>query len=167
MGNYALTKINEGDVCVEVGVWKGDLSAEILNHNPARLHLVDPWAHQDYIAMWYSAPQERMDQIFSEVEERFTLEGRVTIHREFSTEVFFPNDYFDWVYIDGNHTYEQVTKDLEFYFPLVKFGGKLCGDEYNWTGPDCLKGPKPAVDEFISKHGLAIEIDDNQYVIYC
>ena len=58
-----------------------------------------------------------------------------------------------------------VLKDLEFYFPLVKTGGFLCGDDYGWKSVDCRLGPKPAVDQFVKTHNLNLYIDKNQFVI--
>ncbi len=72
---------------------------------------------------------------------------------------------FDWVYIDGDHTCSVVLKDLEFYFPLVKAGGFLCGDDYLWRSVDCKLGPKPAVDAFVKAHNLNLEVVRNQFVI--
>lgn len=162
---YPLKKINEDDVCAEIGVWKGDFSTQILKHNPSELHLIDPWVHQDYKKMWYSIKQEEMDKIHNAVHKKFKNDSRVKIHRKFSTDVKFPVAYFDWVYIDGNHTYPMVLKDLEFYLPLVKPGGFLCGDDYGWTSVDCRRGPKPAVDQFVKTHKLNLEIHNTQFVI--
>lgn len=169
---HPLIKIKENDICAEIGVWKGAFSAQILERNPRELHLIDPWASQDYKKMWYSIQQEKMDEIYEGVKRKFLNDNRVMIHKEFSTNVTFPQEYFDWVYIDGNHTYPMVAKDLEFYYPLVKKGGFLCGDDYDWTSEDCSKGPRPAVDEFVKSHECKIEIVQNhpdepvQFVIF-
>ena len=162
---FPVKKIKENYKCAEVGVWKGDFSAQILSRNPRELHLIDPWMHQDYKAMWYSIEQKKMDEIYSSVVAKFKNHLSVKIHKKFSTEVTFPNEYFDWVYIDGNHTYPMVKKDLEFYYPLIKSGGFLCGDDYGWTSVDCRKGPKPAVDEFVAQNDLNLECVQNQFVI--
>jgi len=44
----------------------------------------------------------------------------------------FPNSFFDYVYIDGDHSYEGVTRDLASYFPKIKIGGLILGDDYGW-----------------------------------
>lgn len=162
---YSLQYIKPNSVCAEIGVWKGEFSAHILNCNPAKLHLIDPWVHQDYKKMWYSIEQEKMDEIYNDVHEKFKNHSHVKIHRKFSTDVEFPNRYFDWVYIDGDHTYPMVLKDLEFYLPLVKKGGFLCGDDYGWRSVDCTLGPQPAVDQFVKTHNLNLEINEDQFVI--
>ncbi len=58
----------------------------------------------------------------------------------------FENEYFDYVYIDGEHSYEAVTRDLTNYFCKVKIGGWIIGDDYGWTGI------AQAVHDFLEKH---------------
>ena len=172
--HYALKYINKGDICAEVGVWKGYLSSEILKHNPLKLHLIDPWKTQDVIDRCYSINQKKLNKIYEKVLNKFGKLSNVEIHRDFSTNVSFSTQYFDWVYIDADHSYDAVKKDLEFYYPLVKKRGYLCGDDYGlWSnkpkkgfGSDGGGGPKPAVDEFVKSHNLEIEIVKSQYVIF-
>jgi len=73
----------------------------------------------------------------------------------------FPEKYFDWVYIDGNHSYENVLEDLRHYLPFVKTGGLLCGDDYgsNDSDPYSNGGPERAVREFTEETGLEAEIN--------
>ena len=170
---HSLQYIKPNSVCAEIGVWKGELSSLILNQQPVKLHLIDPWKTQDYIDRCYSIEQEEMDKIYENVSNEFGKLSNVEIHREFSTNVSFSMQYFDWVYIDADHSYDAVKKDLEFYYPLMKKGGYLCGDDYGlWInrpkkgfGSDGGGGPKPAVDEFVKSHNLKIEIHDKQFVI--
>lgn len=172
--HYTLKYIKEGDICAEVGVWQGHLTAKILKHKPSKLCLIDPWKSQDVIGRCYSIKQEKMDKIYENVLNEFGKFSNVEIYREFSTNVSFSKQYFDWVYIDADHSYDAVKKDLEFYYPLMKKGGFLCGDDYGlWSnnpkkgfGSDGGGGPKPAVDEFVKRHNLKIEIVKNQYVIF-
>jgi predicted O-methyltransferase YrrM len=46
------------------------------------------------------------------------------------------NESFDFVYIDGIHTYEQVNKDIDNYLPLIKKNGFIGGHDYHpvWSG---------------------------------
>lgn len=48
----------------------------------------------------------------------------------------YPDEFFDIVYIDASHDYESVKKDIESWYPKVKNGGIICGDDYvaGWPG---------------------------------
>jgi len=48
----------------------------------------------------------------------------------------------DMVFIDGDHSYEGVKKDILNYKPLIRKGGLLCGHDYGTT-------VKEAVDELL------------------
>ena len=162
-----LHRVKPGDVCAEIGVWKGDFSQRILNQHPSKLHLIDPWAHQDFPVddpndlRMYCCGQEEMDRIYDDVVDRFAGNETVEIHREFSAKGVFPEKDFDWVYIDGNHSYENVLEDLRHYLPFVKTGGFLCGDDYGSNGSDPYSngGPERAVKEFTEETGLEAEIN--------
>ena len=80
--------------------------------------------------------REKMKNYNQDVVDRFAGNETVEIHREFSAKVVFPEKYFDWVYIDGNHSYENVLEDLRHYLPFVKTGGLLCGDDYGSNDSD-------------------------------
>ena len=53
------------------------------------------------------------------------------------------DELFDFIYIDGIHTYEQVKIDIDNYLPLVKEGGIIGGHDYGPHWP----GVNKAVDE--------------------
>ena len=43
----------------------------------------------------------------------------------------------DWIYIDGDHSYEAVKADLKAAMQAVKRGGFICGDDMQtsqWWG---------------------------------
>ena len=110
-----------------------------------------------------------MDQHYAEVCARFEQQVRqdqVKIHRGYSTDVLsqFPDNFFDWVYIDGNHTYDYVKKDLELSFRKTKVGGLVAGDDYV-DGQWWKDGVKKAVDE-IAKNPSAqlLEIREVQFI---
>lgn len=98
-----------------------------------------------------------MDAVFNSVRERFDHEiqvGTVVLHRAASAEAAgqFEDGYFDWVYIDGNHLYEFVLGDLENYYPKVKAGGYITGDDYG-SGGWWKDGVTRAVEEFAARGG--------------
>ena len=56
----------------------------------------------------------------------------------------FEDNSVDFLFIDGCHSYDCVSKDLSFWFPKVKHGGVISGHDYN----ESTAGVKKAVDEF-------------------
>jgi hypothetical protein len=163
---FPLTKIKEGDICAEVGVWKGEFSTQILKRKPKYLYLIDPWESQNFDNRVYSIDQQKMNEIYEFVIKKFIKHDNVFIKRCLSTDLIFENNFFDWVYIDGNHSYTNVLEDLNFYFKTIKKGGYLCGDDYGWNDKHSHGGPKRAVDEFVGKNNLKLEVKQDQFVIY-
>jgi cephalosporin hydroxylase len=161
---FPLTKIKQGFICAEIGVWRGEFSEQILRYNPKLLYLIDPWISQ-FDNRIYSIEQDKMDTVYDSVVQKFSQHKNVIIQRCFSTKINIDNSIFDWIYIDGDHSYISVLADLNFYFPLMRRGGYLCGDDYGWNDKYSNGGPKRAVDEFISKHKLKLEIKNDQFVI--
>ena len=89
-----------------------------------------------------------MDRMYDEICRKFGDSPAVEIHRLPSDEaaVSFADDYFDLIYIDGNHSYEYVKADIASYLPKVKPGSFITGDDYLFDR--CPNGgPKRAVDE--------------------
>jgi len=57
----------------------------------------------------------------------------------------FKEGEYDFLYIDANHEYESVKKDLELYVPKIKTFGIIGGHDYTDSWP----GVKKAVNEIV------------------
>src|SRR6266436_6441580 len=81
-----LKTMPKGSVVAEVGVFKGNFSRRILEIiEPQRLHLIDPWVHQD-IPLWQEKADENHLDFLRDVQRRFQPEvyrRRVIIHQGF------------------------------------------------------------------------------------
>ena len=42
----------------------------------------------------------------------------------------FPDEHFDWIYIDAQHTYKACYEDMEAWLPKLRHGGLFSGDDY-------------------------------------
>jgi hypothetical protein len=151
----------KNSVCAEIGTFEGYFAEKILYFtNPKKLHLIDPWTDLKYD----NAPNQgenRYQNVLELLNQKINR-GQVVIHRGYSHEVCnnFEDNYFDWIYIDGNHQYEFVKKDLELYYPKVKMGGFITGDDYG------QKDVKKAVDEFIATNLVKlIMIKNGQFLL--
>jgi hypothetical protein len=142
----AIDLVRKNGVGAEVGVHIGDFSATILNlAKPKKLFLIDPWkyfedpAYKDSMYGGERVTQKDMDQRYEMVAKRFNREvgsGTVEIFREMSFDAAgrFQDGELDFVYVDGDHSYEGVSRDLKVFFPKVKVGGLIIGDDYNLGG---------------------------------
>jgi len=61
----------------------------------------------------------------------------------------------DYVFLDGGHEYNTVKSDLDNCIEVVKKGGTVLCDDYNLGS---APGVKRAIDEFVEKNQLNIEI---------
>ncbi len=136
-------------VVAELGVHRGDFSALILQTaSPAKLHLVDTWDRKELLAL---------------VEQKFATEiasQQVEIHTGLSTTVVddFNDNYFDWVYIDTDHSYATTKAELEKYSRKMKPAGIMAGHDFitgNWNG-SVKYGVIEAVYEFCVQHDWEI-----------
>lgn len=169
-----LKDISAHAVCAEIGVWKGEFSEKILaTARPRELHLVDPWLFDPrYPSRWYGGSaaksQADMDEIYEDVVRKFKDYPHVLIHR-MASESFaasLDDEYFDWVYIDANHSYEEVKKDLELWHKRVKPGGMIVGDDYSWRDENGDYPVKRAFHEFTSSQKLRnAYVRNGQFVI--
>jgi len=176
--DFLLQLMPKNSVCAEIGVHLGDFSERILNIvEPKKLYLIDPWKFEDsevYNKSLYGREsgknQENMDARFEKVCNKFKNSVNnqvVVINRGYSSDILkiFDDDYFDWLYIDGNHQYEFVKNDLELSISKVKKGGYIAGDDYGegmwWKG-----GVKKAVDEFAKQENVKIlKVKNNQFIL--
>lgn len=174
LGNKeTLQFIKEGDVCIEVGVWQGDLSRQIARLPISRLYLIDPWQSiNDVEGRLHNTDQEKLDRIYNKVRRRFFFDKKIQLIRKFSADAMsdIQDGSVDWIYIDGNHSYEFVKEDLNGWWPKLKSGGYLCGDDYNDGKHQIEKlkfGVVQAVDEFRTEKELEIsylELIKDQFV---
>jgi hypothetical protein len=147
---------------VEVGVLRGAFSNHLLQCNPSRLSLVDPWKKYDHeiFSDYKNFTQETYDLLFESVKKKFAHLNNVSIIREESTTACkrFSEGSLDLVYIDANHDYEYCYEDLVAWWGKVRPGGLLCGHDYQH------KGVNKAVKRFVSEYGLSPNYETTQEV---
>jgi hypothetical protein len=85
--------------------------------------------------------------------------GRVVVHRTRSAIALaaIPDRSLDWIYIDGDHTYDNVILDLRLGVAKVKLGGFICGDDYT-NGGWWKDGVIRAVHDFLHEAQSSVEI---------
>lgn len=107
---------------------------------------VDPWMGNYKYNNYVDVPIDTyvMPHFLENLKEHIKA-GRVTPVRAFSYNLSLPTRV-DMVFIDGDHRYETVVKDIKKAYELLKPGGIISGHDYgekNWPGV------KKAVDELV------------------
>jgi len=152
-------KENNFKTCVEVGIGYGLHAKEILdNTNVEKLYLIDPMCYYPNDAFAtdvinYGGFEKLVKNIKLHLND---YENRYTWFRTPSLSVTneqIPDESIDAIFIDGDHSYEAVSKDLPFWWSKLKNGGWLLGDDYN----SCHPGTKRAVDEFALRNNLKLD----------
>jgi predicted O-methyltransferase YrrM len=138
--------------------WEDAIVAEIGSHMGVSTELFAMHCHKVYtIDCWASCGDKydgstsesrglrRRAKIYNGVDraryekicrERLSNYSNVEIIKDFSENAVnkFEDEFFDIIYIDGNHTYEAVAKDIELWSPKIKRGGFVLGHDFNWPG---------------------------------
>lgn len=175
--------IKPNTIGAEIGVWMGNTSTQFLKKNLKKFYMVDAYSvepykessemsYQEYLAKYQPITGEfseggfkkYYDRVYNEVKTRFSTFKEVEICRV-TSDVWFEefmaakghgnNEMLDWIYIDGDHSYEGCLRDLENALQVVKPGGLILGDDYGWPNSKWSKpGVTKAVNEFINKNNL-------------
>jgi len=132
----------------EVGSHTGTTTKHILFHcNDLHLYAVDLWGPvPDEVGggtQYKSYDFKKNKKRFNEAVGPFL--DRVTVLRGLSWEMAeeVEDGTLDFVFLDADHEYESVVKDIRAWTPKLKSGGMLCGHDSNY------EGEKKAIDELI------------------
>lgn len=116
---------------VEVGVAAGEYSEILAKANPQmKLYGIDPWKplrdYRDYTR------RSTFDRLRQDAEKRLASFANYEFIKKLSMEAVhdFDNESLDFVYIDGNHNFQNVTNDIVEWSKKVKPGGIISGHDY-------------------------------------
>lgn len=152
----------------EIGVRIGENLLDMLKANPTEMVAVDLW-REDGVRTRndLSYSQKELDSQFQYIQSLQVQYPAIKIIRNYSTEAAkqFADGYFDYVYIDADHTYEAVRDDIKAWYPKVRQYGILGGHDYHPNAPTCTVNM--AVDEFVRQNSLLFhsEISNSWYVV--
>ena len=128
--------LNKDSIVCEIGSFEGK-SSELFALLVKSVYCVDPWD------LYHEIGDEFMSQSENKFDDVLKRYNNIIKIKNFSVDVSktFENEFFDCVYIDGDHNYEPVKQDIQHWIPKVKNGGFISGHDYN------LWGIRKAIDE--------------------
>ena len=128
---------------IEIGSYAGESTAMFASSGKfVSIDTIDPyyWAGSYQVEMEYKVNVRHWNYIKQ--------------HKHYSQDIHdkFQNNQYDFVYIDGDHSGENVARDIEQYFPKVKPGGYIGGHDYHkihWPEVcDAVDKVFPVIDTF-------------------
>ena len=124
-------KKNNYTKIVEIGVAKGENAEHILKKcKLEKYFLIDPFIHKPF----YKKAIKYKSVVFLKAKSEDVAKT-------------FENKSLDLVFVDGDHSYEAVKRDIEMWLPKIRKGGLLIGHDYC----DKWLGVRKAVDEMLKK----------------
>ena len=132
---------------LEIGSYMGESTAMFASSMVfSEIHCIDPFVGKEKFndSQFYD---------WEEVYEEFKLNTRfydnIKLHMDFSYNIYnkFEDGFFDFIYIDANHEYDEVKKDIELYLPKLASNGIIGGHDYHEVWPDVVDAVNETVGE--------------------
>ena len=155
--------IKPGMIVCEIGTFEGEFAKKMSKLNPQVVVCIDGFHH-----MMASGDQDGnnlkevfMPAIYKQLCEE-AAQYRLVINRGWSFDVLpqYPNETFDFIYIDGDHSYEGCKRDLIISSQKIKKGGIIAGHDYfvniAKNRGDFACGVGKAVNEFCEEYGWKV-----------
>jgi hypothetical protein len=140
---------------LEIGVFYGANFLSVANsyglHNDSKLYGIDPWEDYEGVGVYHNT-DDKNNIIYNTVLKNIENSGKkdkITVYRSYSNIEIpkFQDNYFDIIYIDGNHEPEYVLEDAVLSFRKLKADGIMIFDDYGWGGSDLTQR---GIDAFLS-----------------
>ena len=134
---------------VEIGVDQGRHASKILENIFIKtLYLIDPYEY---------CPSRKKDAKY--LLEKYKNIKWIEKYSDKATDDI--PDHLDFIYIDGDHSYNAVYQDCENWYPKVKIGGIIGGHDYISSRPEV----KQAVIDFCKTYKLKYHTKPNDWWI--
>ena len=163
---------------LEIGCHEGRSTCWMLENFLAgngTITCIDPFANDPLSAFRNERPPENriIEQIFchnTSLAKRPDQQIRLmpTLSFYALAELITENKQFDFIYVDGSHSADEVLADAVMAFGLLKKNGYMIFDDYLWKNAvESLDRPKMSIDAFVNmfqKH-IDVKVINYQYVI--
>ena len=152
---------------VEVGVQQGYFAETVLREwTGEHYYLVDVWKHQENYVDIANVNQAVQESFMAEALSKVSpWKDRVTVVRNYSVlaSKLFPEEFFDFIYLDARHNYEGIKEDLHAWYPKLKQGGLYSGHDFlNGNIKEGIFEVKRAVYEFADALGLRDQVRETE-----
>lgn len=149
-------------VGAEIGIWKGKMSAFLLRREDLTLYMVDSWRRVPGLeASGFTDDEQIRNHALSLRTTDYAAERRIVMHMDSEDASMSVKDgALDFVFIDADHSYDGVKKDILAWGPKIKRGGLLSGHDYDNPNERNGKEVKRAVDDAVSNNGWRLKLGE-------
>lgn len=141
---------------LEIGSWEGRSTCwildNILTHKSSTITCVDTFEgsieHKKLNKHFLSSLKSIFDYNINQTGRANQVKKIVGKSQEILRQL--PLDMYDFLYIDGSHLAPDVLEDALLGWRLVKVGGIIIFDDYEWPVEPPTYAPKLAVDAFLN-----------------
>jgi predicted O-methyltransferase YrrM len=121
-----------GSVLIDVDTWKG------AENEPIQTKM-------DFDDVFYTY-RAKTDHFHNRLFNQITTFGYLSKHSYIKQ--------YDFIYVDAHHTSASAFLDSELSWPILKSGGILAIDDYEWQHPDGvdIHAPKLGIHMFLDRH---------------
>lgn len=141
----------------EIGIWKAENLCYLLRecNNISRMYAIDPY--MQYNDWNRFIPEQEISQVkniaFSAINASGNKDKVVFLEKtSFAAKNYIADESLDFIFIDGDHSYEKAIRDFEWYYSKVKVGGIFSGHDHS------LPGVNKALYEFREKNNITSEV---------
>jgi predicted O-methyltransferase YrrM len=154
---------NSEKTMIEIGSFVGE-STVLFAQSFKKVIAIDPF-EADYDPLDPTSYLFEFDNVYETYLDRITVYSNIETIVDTSDNAVkeLVGKEFDFVYIDGLHTYDGVKTDIQNYLPLVKKGGVIGGHDYTLQHKHLI-GVYDAVNEMFGKPDKVF--GDNSWIKY-
>jgi hypothetical protein len=137
----------------EIGVFEGEYSEILCRSNPKlKLYCIDPWIpHKGYMD---HTRKSTLENALNKTKTRLAP-FNCELVKKYSQDALadFLDGVLDFVYIDGDHSFQTCTDDIVGWSKKVKIGGIIAGHDF-WKNDNQHIKVYEAVSEYTKSHNL-------------
>lgn len=153
---------------LQLGAYTGDASVwlmdNILTDPSSVLHDVDTWEGSDEEVH----KQIDFDEVYRLYKSRVKGYKNLQYHRKTTMNYLrYDTNRYHFIYIDADHTSIGVVLDAELSWDLLRKGGILAFDDYEWDqGKGPGMNPKSGINAFYHRHKDNLEVIEKNWQIW-
>lgn len=153
--DYLIKNTITGGSFLELGAWLGRSSAYLIDNAPnLNITIIDSWEGSDS-ELDTNHKLVKTADIFSMFKKNMG-DRKFNFFKGRAENLVdkFEDESFDTIFIDMDHSYDSVKRDIQLWLNKVKKGGILAGDDYRETLPGVMKAVQELLpDSLIYHHG--------------